>query len=180
MDRLSVSKWQALAEKLEEEERRIDAGEWDAHLVTLPKLELKDCPAFEWEPSSNRCAYAARPPDANVFGRNYYEESFSAWEIEIMYLPEEPTGADNFDGRSVTEAEPTNIQSNETANAMPPISQAELQKWWTSKSEVRDLLTQDELITLVRAKHPDKAISRDRVRELIGARKRGPKPLRGE
>ncbi|QNO27641.1 hypothetical protein EEB18_001190 [Sphingopyxis sp. OPL5] len=58
----------------------------------------------------------------------------------------------------------------------PPLSEAELQKWWTKRATIRDSLTQDELLALIRVAYPDKHISRERIRALTGERKRGPKP----
>lgn len=58
----------------------------------------------------------------------------------------------------------------------PPLSEADLQKWWTKRAAIRDSLTQDELLALIRSAYPDKRVSRDRIRALTGERKRGPKP----
>lgn len=177
MNKLSQSKWQTLAQMLQEELRMLEAGEWGSPLIDLPKLEMNGCQMVEWEPSFNRCAYAACPPDVTVFDPSYYEESLSAWEIEIMLRSELPNDADTY---ANPQLEIEDNQTSEAGAVMPPISQSELAKWWESKSDVRDYLSQEELLTLVRAKYPDKAISRDRVRELIGTRKRGPKPIRGD
>ena len=171
MDYLDKSKWQTLALMLEDEQQMLDAGEWGGSTTDLSKLELKDCQTVEWEPSFNRCAYAACPPDTSTFDPTYYEEFFSADEIEIARVSEEPKEAD-FDAEDIEERRP--VDHN------PPLSQAELTKWWESKADVRDLLSKDELLVLVRAKYPEKAISRDRVRDLVGTRKRGPKPFRGD
>jgi len=57
-----------------------------------------------------------------------------------------------------------------------PLSDAELQKWWGKRANVRDSLTQDDLLVLIRSDYPDNHISRDRLRALTGERKRGPKP----
>ena len=177
MDTLSQSKWQTLAQMLQEELRMLEAGEWGSPLIDLPKLEMKGCQMVEWEPSFNRCAYAACPPDTSTFDPSYYEESLSAWEIEIMLISGEPTETEI---PAFTPSGYVDNQSEEPTSKLPPISQSELAKWWHSKADARDFLSQDELVTLVRAKYPDKAISRDRVRELIGTRKRGPKPIRGD
>jgi hypothetical protein len=171
MEYLDKSKWQTLARMLEYEQQMLDDCEWGSPTTNLPKLELKDCEPVEWEPSLNRCAYAACPPDTSTFDPTYYEEFFSADEIEIKHVFEEPA-EENFDTEYSEEQRPLNHN--------PHLSQAELTKWWDSKAEVRDLLSKDELLVLVRAKYPDKVISRDRVRDLIGTRKRGPKPFRGD
>lgn len=57
----------------------------------------------------------------------------------------------------------------------PNLSVAELSKWWASMAASRDQLSQDQLLTLVRAKYPENHIARDRMRDLSGGRKRGPK-----
>lgn len=56
-----------------------------------------------------------------------------------------------------------------------PLSQADLNRWWEKKAAVRDALSEAELISLARSAHPNHFISRDRIRELMGPRKRGPK-----
>lgn len=174
---LSPSKWQTLAQMLQEEIRMLDESEWCSPLIDLPKLGVKDCQMVEWEPSLNRCSYAARPPDTSTYDPLYYEESLSAWEIEIMLISGEPNESEIL---AFADTGLEDVRSDEQTNKLSPISQSELAKWWESKSDVRDFLSHDELLALVRAKYPDKSISRDRVRELIGARKRGPKPFRGD
>ena len=69
-------------------------------------------------------------------------------------------------------SEPTKVTTDEK----PPLSEADLQKWWTKRAAIREGLTQDELLALIRVAYPDKHISRERVRVLTGERKRGPKP----
>ncbi|WP_260581344.1 hypothetical protein [Sphingopyxis sp. PET50] len=67
--------------------------------------------------------------------------------------------------------------SPETSDASKaPLSNADLEKWWNKRANVRDGLSQDDLLILVRADFPDNHISRDRIRVLTGERKRGPKP----
>lgn len=61
----------------------------------------------------------------------------------------------------------------------PALSGADLTKWWEGMAASRDLLTQDQLLTLLRAKFPDKHIARDRIRDLSGGRKPGPKGIGG-
>ncbi len=76
--------------------------------------------------------------------------------------------------------EPANPLETSADKNLPPLSDADLKQWWQSKANVRDSLTKDELLTLVRAKFPGNQISRDRVRDLIGPRKQGPKPFSGK
>lgn len=56
-----------------------------------------------------------------------------------------------------------------------PLSQSNLDLWWNKKAAVRESLSEAELLALVRGAHPNNFISRDRIRELMGPRKRGPK-----
>ncbi|MGI8943179.1 MAG: hypothetical protein ACR2FJ_02900 [Qipengyuania sp.] len=57
----------------------------------------------------------------------------------------------------------------------PPLSQSNLDLWWDKKAAVRESLSEAELLALVRGAYPNNFISRDRIRELMGPRKRGPK-----
>lgn len=62
----------------------------------------------------------------------------------------------------------------------PPLSDTALNKWWESLADVRDSLSETALQSKIREKYPNKFVSRDRLRKLIGSRKRGPKPFRGK
>lgn len=74
-----------------------------------------------------------------------------------------------------------NLLENELmSNRLPAISKALLNAWWTGLQNEVKQLTQDDLWSLCRAHFPNKSISRERIRELTGPRKRGPKPIRGE
>lgn len=74
-----------------------------------------------------------------------------------------------------TAAQPDIFLGENNQAPLPPLSQANLAAWWDKKGSVREALSEAELLTLVREAHPNNFISRDRVRELIGPRKRGPK-----
>ena len=74
------------------------------------------------------------------------------------------------------------VESDPHAEAVvkkPNLSAAELNKWWESMAASREQLSQEQLITLVRAKYPENYVARDRVRELSGGRKRGRKGFSG-
>jgi hypothetical protein len=74
------------------------------------------------------------------------------------------------------------VESDTHAEAVakkPNLSDAELNKWWESMVSSREQLSQDQLITLVRAKYPENCVARDRIRKLSGGRKRGPKGFGG-
>lgn len=124
----------------------------------------------------------ARHPDAIL---NWRSGSFAGpGEIDQDYCQAQAKGV-AFDRSSLSNA--TEYASRlkpassaalpESADAdRPPLSESELRKWWDKRATVRDSLSQDDLLTLVRAAYPDKQISRDRIRILTGERKRGPKP----
>jgi len=104
---------------------------------------------------------------------SYFEEWFSATGVEIVLSSDEVAKVIQADFEDEGEGANTNAE----VATLPPLSEAELQKWWADKSNVRDSLTKDELLTLVRAKFSDKHISRERFRDLAGVRKRGPRGL---
>ncbi len=67
-----------------------------------------------------------------------------------------------------------------SANKMSPISQAALQQWWQGLSAIERTLSQVQLFDQCKKSHPDHRISRQRIRDLTGSRKTGPKPIRPE
>ena len=74
------------------------------------------------------------------------------------------------------------VESDTHAEAVakkPDLSGAELNKWWESMASSREQLSQEQLITLVRAKYPENCVARDRIRDLSRGRKRGPKGFSG-
>lgn len=175
MDKIDQQKWQELARLLSEIRWRGEEDDWAQITVNLAELELQNEPTAEWKPEYNRCSFASYSPETESFQPSYYEEWFSATGIEIVLSSNELTKL----------LQPGLQDENEAANTLPevethtPLSEADLQKWWAGKSKVRDSLTKDELLALVRAKFPDKHISRERIRDLAGARKRGPKGFGG-
>lgn len=61
-----------------------------------------------------------------------------------------------------------------------PLPQAMLNQWWNDLSgELREL-GQEDLLDLCRSAFSRYDITRERIRELTGPRKRGPKPLSGK
>ena len=82
--------------------------------------------------------------------------------------------------RATIDASPVESDTHVEAVAKKPnLSDAELNKWWESMALSREQLSQEQLITLVRAKYEGKYVARDRIRELSGGRKRGPKGFGG-
>lgn len=65
-------------------------------------------------------------------------------------------------------------------DAAKRLSDKALMSWWDKLKSKRDSMTQDQLLAHCREAHPDRTISRERVRALTGARKRGRPPIRGK
>lgn len=74
----------------------------------------------------------------------------------------------------------TNQDDKPPSPKLSPLSDATLNKWWESLVDVRDSFPQRELLLKIRSKYPQRFISRDRLRKVIGSRKRGPLLLRGK
>lgn len=165
---VSRTQWQMLSASLQEESRQIREGEWQSHRVCLEKLCISDVERVEWSPASDRFSYAIIPPETSVNDANYSEELFSAWDITLYPLLPPGTG--------LIEEEAKAPDSDDDLRN-PPLSAAELNRWWASKANVREHLSKDELLALVRARYPDNHISRDTIRELAGPRKKGPKRI---
>ena len=62
----------------------------------------------------------------------------------------------------------------------PPLSDAHLKEWWKRLSPEGQAEPQDDLLAMCRAAFPDRHISRQRIRDLTGPRKRGKKPISGK
>jgi len=58
----------------------------------------------------------------------------------------------------------------------PPLSDAQLARWWEGLATVRDAMSEPKLLRDVRERFPDSFIARERIRALTNGRKRGPKP----
>lgn len=59
-----------------------------------------------------------------------------------------------------------------------PLSDAHLKDWWKRLSPEGQARSQDDLLSMCRAAFPDRYISRQRIRDLTGPRKRGKPPNR--
>jgi hypothetical protein len=69
--------------------------------------------------------------------------------------------------------------TSKTTHGPTPLSQAKLEQYWAKQSDSLRHDSQVRIINAARDAFPENHISRDRIRELIGPRKRGPKPIRG-
>lgn len=170
-ERIDPAKWKKLARMLSEARGRGEGDSSEVVKLDLIKLEIEGCEPAEWCPKDNRCSFASRSTDSQPNQESYFEEWFTATNIQValsssllteLYQPEETSDTEEL------------IASDSTENK-PALSESELKKWWTSKARVHELLSQEELVVLISAKYPDHFISRKRIRTLTGPRKRGPK-----
>jgi hypothetical protein len=60
---------------------------------------------------------------------------------------------------------------------LPRLSESDLNRWWSSLPNP-DMMPESELMVAIAEKFPAHAVSRHRIRALMGERKRGPKPNR--
>lgn len=107
--------------------------------------------------------------------------SFHFWRTDAFENSQHTTLEDVDFRRSEVE-ELAGKMSRTARTTLPPISDSDLKKWWAKQpyKDPGNLTSIDEIVSITRAAHPDKSISRDRIRALIPSRKRGPKPLRGK
>ena len=76
--------------------------------------------------------------------------------------------------------EPFPKSPNQSKQQIPRISKIALHGWWQALDSGTQSLPQDELLAISKAAFPRKFISRERIRELTGPRKRGKKPFSGK
>ncbi|WP_430417029.1 hypothetical protein [Parasphingorhabdus sp.] len=137
-------------------------------------------PDWFWEKCTNQNQCVLDWHSGIFSGKGYFDGE--TYQAKFLGVKLRVSDLDVFAQRDETEQsdEPLSLIQNKENSVRPELSDADLNKWWQSKSIIRDSLTKDELLALVRAKFPDNHISRERVREPIGPRKQGPKPLSGK
>ena len=79
-------RWKVLAQLIEEEQARLDAQLGPPSKVNLVMLELGEWPAYSWKYMTGEFSTALRPPEILPHEPGYFEETFSAQELE-GYLP---------------------------------------------------------------------------------------------
>jgi len=82
---VTAKQWQALRAAREKEQAGLADFRWPVESVDLHQLEMNNCPCYEWEYEDNRFSFALCPPDIQVHDEAYFEEWFSAWEIDIRF-----------------------------------------------------------------------------------------------
>lgn len=82
--------WQKLLASIQEGNRDSGLGSAIGTTLQLPELEIADCPAHKWEYGSCRFSYASVTDKIGLWNRDYMEEWFSAWDIDIWPQNLEP------------------------------------------------------------------------------------------
>lgn len=81
---IDQTQWQKLADAIADERRQFANNEWPCPTVDLEKLELENCDVHDWAFGDNRFSTALCPPDTASHDPTYFEEWFSAWDIEVV------------------------------------------------------------------------------------------------
>lgn len=92
---LKPLRWQHLAGLISDEWEQLAGPGWPDAVVNLEKLNMTKCPIYEWEFSDNRFATATCAKNMFVEERGYFEEWFSAWELEVWPNDTEPDTLDD-------------------------------------------------------------------------------------
>lgn len=80
---LKPNRWQTLAGLIEQDRQAASRGEFGLDRVKLVNLDRDECAQFEWEFAYDRFSTATCSDDLMPFDDDYFEEWFSAWDIEV-------------------------------------------------------------------------------------------------
>ena len=118
---LKPLRWQALADLIADELRELDDQGWPISEVNLERLEMRECPVYQWEFGDNRFCTTLCPPDTETWAPTYLEEWYSAWNIDVWPNDLEPLVWDD-------EPEPETPPATTNANkgGRPPAADWEL------------------------------------------------------
>lgn len=105
-EELAMTQWLTLQTAIEDEQRELAGGGFPFMTVDLEKLGLLDCSAYEWKFGDNRFSTAQCPPDTPVRDKSYFEEWFSAWNLEIRLLDKGADGLGHGAQHEAVEAAP--------------------------------------------------------------------------
>ncbi|WP_338242206.1 hypothetical protein [Aurantiacibacter hainanensis] len=81
-DQIKARHWQHLAEAIKSSSPG-GVGSFMETTLQLHELDLKDCPAHEWDTANNSCGYARVTDKLDPWDDDYMEEWFSASSIEV-------------------------------------------------------------------------------------------------
>jgi hypothetical protein len=84
------NQWHTLQTLIEDERRELANHGWPFATVDLEALGLEDCSNYEWNFGDNRFSTALCPPETQTHDKAYFEEWFSAWNLEIRLIDAAP------------------------------------------------------------------------------------------
>lgn len=105
-EELAMNQWRTLQTAIEDEQRELAGHGFPFMPVNLEKLGLVDCSGYEWKFGDNRFSTALCPPDTPVRDKSYFEEWFSAWNIEIRLQDKGADGLECGSQQKAVEAAP--------------------------------------------------------------------------
>ena len=88
--KVAANQWQMLQTIIEEGQRELANHGWPFDGVDLKKLGLENCSSHEWEYGENRFSIALCPPETPIHDSSYFEEWFSASNLEIRFPDASP------------------------------------------------------------------------------------------
>lgn len=80
---IKAKQWQVLADLIEWERKELQSGAFLLDDVVLAKLGHESCYPYEWGFTHNRFDTSLCPPDTPFHDAAYFEEWYSAWDIEV-------------------------------------------------------------------------------------------------
>lgn len=80
---LKPKRWLTLSNLIDDERRTIQEGNFLLDHVKLTKIGQGECYPYSWEVGNNSFSTSLCPPDTPAHSASYYEEWFSAWNIEV-------------------------------------------------------------------------------------------------
>lgn len=99
-------------------------------------------------------------------GRAAIERELTKWKLEAA-LPQ----------RSAAEVSGVSIVKEKGRATVNPVGDGPLRRWWQKIATASETMTQAEILDAAKAAFPNQHVSRQRIRDLTGARKTGPKPI---
>jgi len=89
---LKPMRWQALANLIELENEAVLRGDFALDKVELKNLSIEKCYPFDWSFANDRFNTAACSCDVAPWDAEYFEEWFSAWDIQVWPRELNPQG----------------------------------------------------------------------------------------
>lgn len=144
---------------------RLADGEASVDHYSIPLFVARDAAAGAYVPyAHNDHALHGRP----LWVKNTDWQMFYTAIMRERYPDEFPNPA----------AEVSASPATEQIGSPLPLSQSDLRRWWDRLDGNGKAKPQNDLLAMCRAAFPGRSISRQRIRDLTGPRKRGKKPIR--